>query len=208
MLRHARSVLMAPRACPALAAAARFHGVQTRMAVSFGLAFVLILVVVELIGFFGRSADPPWSGRMGRFQGGGRRRLGIDRRPEGGAAPLDGSTTAGRTWPSSAGGPVRGRQMQSVLKDVENLTAEGLRTGPLWTRLRQQMAIRGDQLPPRGNVKHTFPDCRRIVIAEAKSGKIIASTPTPPTSARTCPASPVSRGRPAPAAISRARCAG
>ena len=143
------------------------------MAVYFGLGFVLIVVIAELVDLYGVPFTR-LSGRVDDFKAEavGTMTLIADLKEERLRSMLDDYR---KTLTVFAGGPWRGTPMQSVLKDVENLTAEGLQDGPLWTRLRQQMAyaVISSRLD---NVKRAFPDFRRIFIAEAKSGKIIAST--------------------------------
>ena len=74
-----------------------------------------------------------------------------------------------------AGGPLRVVQLQSLLNEMEHLTAKGLRGRALWTRLREQAEYQ--LIVSRlEEIHRTYPDCRRIFIADAKSGTVIAST--------------------------------
>ena len=56
-----------PQTAPGVHVGRRYHGIQARLAVSFGVALVLILVDIELVGFFGLPLGG-YEGRAGTFK--------------------------------------------------------------------------------------------------------------------------------------------
>ncbi len=153
--------------------AGRFHSMQTRMVPSFGLASLAILVTLEYIGLWGVPFTR-WNGRVEDFKAEAVGWFAIDRRPEGRAAPL-----VARRPPQGPGHlgrrALRVVQLQSLLNEMEHLTAKGLRGRALWTRLREQAEYQ--LIVSRlEEIHRTYPDFRRIFIADAKSGTVIAST--------------------------------
>ena len=116
--------------------AGRFHSVQTRMALSFGLASLAILVTLRYIGLWGVPFTR-WNGRVEDFKAEADAGLQLiaDLKEERLRSWLDDRR---KDLAILAGGPCGVVQLQSLLNEMEHLTAKGLRGRALWTRLREQ----------------------------------------------------------------------
>ncbi len=164
---------LAPPQGPSPWSVRRFHGVQTRLALSFGLWATLILVTLLYIGLFGVPLTP-YQGRAGDFraQAAAGVQLIADYKEERVRWWFDQRQKNLHLW---ADYPWRRTQVQKIMKAVERLTAEGLRGPALWARLQEQpdhqaLTSRLDELC------RTYPDYRRIFVVAAKSGIVLAST--------------------------------
>ena len=145
-----------------------FRSVQTRLALSFGLAALLILLILLYVGLFGIPLTP-YQGRAGDFKAQA-------------AAQISSIAALKEQWlrwrvrqasprPVRLGeAPRRRTQVQSLSNDVDRFTVEGLRGAALWARLRQQP---DDQtLTSRlQKARDTYAEDRRIFIAALKSGR-------------------------------------
>ncbi len=139
---------------------------------SFGLAFVLILVAIGIIVLFGLPFTP-FHGRVRNFEAEVTRSMELiaDLKEERLRWWLDDRQKDLSVW---AGHSLRRTQVQAILQAVERFTAEGLRGQALWARVQKQPDYQA--LTSRlEEIRRTYPDYRRIFIADAKSGRIVAS---------------------------------
>ncbi len=161
--------LQAPSPRPAR----RFHSLQTRLALSFGPAALLILVTLLYMGLFGVPLTP-YRGRAGDFEAEAAAHVtSLAERKEERLQRWLGNLR--NQLSLCAEYSVRRAQVESVLKEVGRSAGKGLRGEALWTRLRQQPDHQA--LTSRlQEVKDTYAECRRIFIADVTTGRIVAST--------------------------------
>ena len=149
-----------------------FHGIQARLAISFGLAVVVILVTVECIEFFGLPGLPSL-GWVQNFKSEASRSLELiaDLKEERLRSWIKERCNDLDVWAN----PHRIAETEASLETFERLTAKNMRGEALWRQLRglPEYAELSGLL---NRIKADFPDYSRIFIVDARSGKIFASS--------------------------------
>ncbi len=178
--------------------ARRFHSLQTRLALSFGLAALLILVTLLYMGLFGVPLTP-YRGRAGDFEAEAAAHVTslAERKEE---RLRGGWGTSGTSCPSARLFPAR---------HAGAIAAEGRRSASPRRGFAARPSARGCASSPI--IRHSSPASRKSRIPMPSIAAFSSPTsrpggssprPTRPTWAATWPASPFSRGRRAGTAIS------